>query len=316
MNFTQIINSNTIVLTEGSIIEQLRRDRSVVLDPHILHAEFPFDPDRRKRLEKLYRDYLDIGAAHDIRMMVGAPTWRANPERVSASTDRSCEEINKECVRLLTSLRSEYGEFSRKILVGGLLACKGDAYDPSESLSTDDAERFHRDQVEVLAESGVDYLLAATLPATDEACGIATAMSKSGIPYILSFVIRHTGKILDGTPLHKAISRIDSSVNPRPACYWVNCVHPTIFAGAMTTESFWSPTVTDRVIGLQANTSSLPPEELDDSTTLHTAEPSMFATWMLQLNRTFHTRILGGCCGTEPAHIRSIAEQIRGSDEH
>jgi homocysteine S-methyltransferase len=311
MTLEQTIQSHEITLTEGAIIELLRRDQSFKLDPHIMHAEFAFDPDRRRALAQLYRDYIDIAAAFDLPIIVGTPTWRASPERVEQATHRSCSAINKEAVRFLLAVRSEYRPFSQRISIAGLLGCKGDAYDPAESLSAEDAAEYHEEQCAALARTGVDLLLAATLPSAREAHGMAAAMSRHGIPYILSFVLRPSGVLLDGTPLHEVISSIDAGADPPPLCYWANCVHPTVFADAMRQEAQVMPSLGERLIGLQANTSPLSPEDLEGSATLQTEDPSSFAASMLQLNEAFGTKVLGGCCGTGPAHIRHLAAQIQ-----
>lgn len=310
MTFEETIQRHRILLTEGAMIESLRRDRSSELDPHIMHAAFAFDPDGRTALSRLYRAYIDCAAAFDLPIIVGTPTWRASPERVRRAATHSCKEINEEATRLLLSIRSQYGSFSQKISIAGPLGCRGDAYDPTESLSPGESAAYHEEQAHALARAGVDFLLAATLPAVGEALGLAEAMSRQGIPYVISFVLRPNGSLLDGTPLHQAISAIDAGVSPQPLCYWANCVHPSVFADALRHEVEVFPSLLERVIGLQANTSSLPPEELDGCATLQTEDPSTFAASMLHLNEVFGTRILGGCCGTTPVHIRNLAEQI------
>ena len=79
------------------------------------------------------------------------------------------------------------------IVICGLMSCRGDAYKPAERLSEDGAFRFHSWQAEKLAEAGVDFLLAATLPALSEAIGLAAAQAATGKPYIISFVLRPQG---------------------------------------------------------------------------------------------------------------------------
>jgi len=91
-----------------------------------------------------------------------------------------------------------------------MMTCRGDAYRPEEALTESDAADFHKPQAAMLAESGVDYLMAATLPAVSEARGMAKTFSDLKIPYVISFVIRPDGTLLDGTPLHRAIDQIDS----------------------------------------------------------------------------------------------------------
>jgi len=66
------------------------------------------------------------------------------------------------------------------------------------------------EQIKSVAQSGVDFIMASTLPAFSEAMCIALALSKFNIPYIISFVVTPEGTLLDGTPVHEAIDKIDS----------------------------------------------------------------------------------------------------------
>lgn len=142
--------------------------------------------------------------------------------------------------------------------------------------------------------------------------GIARAMAECGVPYFLSFVIRPTGALLDKTPLGEVIGRIDASVQPPPLGYWVNCVHPTVFAAGMEQIALRRPGAIQRVLGLQGNTSTRSPEELEGRDQLDSQAPEEFARGMVRVHRRFGTRILGGCCGTDDRHIRAIAAILRG----
>ena len=68
-------------------------------------------------------------------------------------------------------------------------------------LSLEESVLFHPWQIDKLIQGGVDFIFAASLPAVSEAEGIAQIMSPLTIPYILSFVIDRTGRLIDGTPL-------------------------------------------------------------------------------------------------------------------
>ena len=56
-------------------------------------------------------------------------------------------------------------------------------------------------------------------------------------------------------------------------------------------------------------------ENIDAICTSQTEDPVSFAASMLHLNEVFGTRVLGGCCGTEPTHMRHLAEQIRRREQ-
>jgi len=310
MDFAETVRSQAVVLTEGALIERLRRDASVPLDPHVLHAGFIYSEAGRDALCGLYRQYLDIGRAAHLPMIVCTPTWRANPPRMRRSglADR---DVNGDGFRFLAAIREEYGEYAEQVFVGGLVGCAGDAYKPDEGLSTDEAARFHGVQTKALAAAGVDFLLAATLPNAGEARGIAAAMAACGVPYVLSFVMKGDGRLLDGSPLCDAIGVIDKAVSPRPLFYMANCMHPMVFEAALGSEISRAHQVTERVIGLQANASSKNPEELDGLGQLDADPPEVLADAMLRVRQRFGTKILGGCCGTDHRHIEWIARRAK-----
>jgi len=311
MKFENIVARSKILLTEGGVVERIKRDPSVTLDPHIAHSGLIYDSKGKKVLEKIFKGYIDIGQRFNLPMLSLAPTWRANPERIKNSVFCRKNNINKDCVAFLKQIQKSYSDYSRLIFIGGSMGCRGDAYRPEEALSQEDAKNFHREQATLLAESGVDFIQATTLPSVSEAYGIASAISHLKIPYILSFVIQADGRILDGTPIHKAIELIDSEIYPKPIFYMINCVHPKIFEQAVNQELKISKTVTSRILGLQANTSLKSPDELDDLSYLDTSDPEEFGKLMISLHNRFKIKVLGGCCGSDENHITEIAKRIK-----
>ncbi len=310
MNFSELIGEGEIILMEGSIVERIRREAGVEMDDGgLLNAALVYDQRGRETLEKIYRQYLDAGRSNDLPMIVLTPTWRANKERIAASPYKN-HDVNADCFRFLDCIRRSYGDYGKKIYSGGLIGCRHDAYKPQESISAIDALGFHREQVSSLAAAGVDFLIAETLPALPEAIGIARAMAETGKPYALSFVIRANGSLLDGTSLNAAIREIDSAAEPKPLFYMVNCIHPSVLTKALTAESECGETLRQRLLGIQANTSSLSPEELDRSDSLHSDDENSFYESMEKLRFHSGLKIFGGCCGTTDRHIAKLAEII------
>ncbi len=192
-------------------------------------------------------------------------------------------------------------------LIGGQIGPRGDAYTPEESLTPDAAERFHAPQLEALAAAGVDFLYAATLPAVAEARGIARAMAAQGLPYVLSFVIRRDGTVLDGTPLAEAIERLDAEAPCPAAGYAVNCVHPATLSEGLAALERHDPQLVRRILSFQANTSARDPKELDGLAELETEAPEILAGLMVNAHHRYGTLFLGGCCGTDTSHIECLA---------
>jgi hypothetical protein len=79
--FEETVNSGSLTLMEGALVERLRRDASIDLDPFILNAGLVYSEEGRSALRRLYRQYLDIGRAHRLNMLTLTATWRAIPVR-------------------------------------------------------------------------------------------------------------------------------------------------------------------------------------------------------------------------------------------
>jgi homocysteine S-methyltransferase len=302
VTFAERIRAADLILGEGSLYERLRRDPAVEFDPELAHATLIYDDAARGVLERTHREYLAIGQAHRLPMLTATDTWRANRERHERSRFRD-HLVNQDNIRFLQAIRASYGRDAAPILIGGSFGPRGDAYQPGEALTRHDSAAFHSSQIEALSEAAPDYLIANTLPAVSEARGMADACAATGVPYLLSFVVRRDGTVLDGTPLGDAIALIDDTARVPPAGFGVNCVHPTVLARALAVTG---PAAV-RVVYFQANASALTPEELVGRAELVGDGPAELADAVRDVRDHFGIRALGGCCGTGTEHIDAIA---------
>jgi len=308
--FVAALGAREFLLTEGAILERIRRDSGIPLDPHIAHAALLYSNAGRAALCSLWREYAEIARAADVGILLCTPTWRSTPERLASTDFPNVTQVSRDAVELLHELRAEFGDFSQRIFIGGIFGCRGDAYKPEESLNAEAAARYHAPQIAALEQAGVDFLLATTLPAFSEALGMAHAMRAVNCPSLLSFVLRPKGTLLDGTPVAEAIAAIDAQASP--TAYLANCVHPLRFESALNAAEQARQGVKDRLIGLQGNTSKKSPEEFDGAENLDSDDPQEFAEVMARIRQRFGTRILGGCCGTDGRHIAAIARSCIG----
>src|ERR1039457_6426611 len=203
-SFPEFLENAPCILGEGAVIERLRRRSDLELDPFLVNSAFIYEDAKRAALETICRQYLDIGSEFGLPLLMSTPTWRASRERIEAA-GLAGVDVNGDNFSFLDALRKSYGVYAEKVVICGLMSCRGDAYSPADALAVDEARVFHAWQAGKLADAGVDFLLAATLPAFSEATGLALALAATGRPYMLSFVVRPEGTLLDGTPLKDAI---------------------------------------------------------------------------------------------------------------
>lgn len=307
--FLNTFYNSSFLLTEGAIIERLKREFCIPLDNDIIHAGLIYEEKGIEILSLIYKQYIDIAQSYNVPIMIMTPTRRATTERIKHSAYHS-KNIIQDCVKFYEGIRGKYPSHKNKIFIGGLIGCKGDAYNPNDALDIDESYIFHRLQVNVFKQTNVDFLFAGVLPAKSEAIGIAKAMSETGIPYILSFVIRKSGSLLDGTIINDIIEEIDNTIMPKPLCYMVNCVHPIVLQEALSNPLNKTSLVKERLIGIQANTSTANPESLNDSSELQIEDFDVLINSMIKLKVHNNIKILGGCCGTDNRHIEELAKRV------
>ena len=249
----KFINSNE-VLMEGAVLERFKREYNILIEDDVALASAIYDKDSRRILKKLFVEYIDIANRYNIPIMITTPTRRANKERISNS--EYSKNIIEDNVLFLKEIREE---FQDDIFIGGLMGCYGDAYKDNDGLSIEKSYEFHSWQANLFKEAEVNFLFAAIMPTLDEAIGMSKAMERTGLPYIISFIIRKDGRLIDGTTINDAIEIIDESVDRIPICYMTNCVHPDIVYEALSHPFNRTKIVKNRFRGIQANAACLSP---------------------------------------------------------
>jgi len=305
--FEKCFNSSKLILTEGAIVERLKSEYHLTMDQSINHAGLIYT--NPEILAILYKQYIAIAQQHSLPIMLMTPTRKVNVESIKHSKFQERNVIVDACA-FMNEIKSEYHGFSDKIFIGGLLGCKGDAYRAEGALEVEAAYRFHKIQVDEFKKGAVDYLFAGIMPAISEAVGMAQAMAESGIPYIISFMIRKDGCLLDGTSITDAIKIIDQEVSPQPICYMSNCVHPVNLRLALENEVNRNSPQLKRFLGIQANSSSLSPEELNNCGVLQQEDFDAMTDQVKYLMDKFQFKIAGGCCGTNDQFIEKLANNL------
>lgn len=305
MNLQSVISSSPLILTECAISERLRRAGDVELHPTLFNTPLIYDGNGRSKIAAIYQQYMQIAAFSRLPILLCAPTWRLDKVRINeAGFDKS---LLFDAVSFMRDLQKHGQVANTEVFIGGLLGPKNDCYAPEQALSAEAAYDFHMWQIGQLAQSGVDCIIAQTIPAVSEGLGIARALAKSGIPAIISFVIDREGRVLDGTPLLDGITAIDNSLTTVPLGYMVNCVYPTFICAERQPSALFK-----RLIGIQANSSSLDHTELDGASVLHQDDLQHWGENMLRLNNEFGVKILGGCCGTDNTYLQYLADHRTG----
>jgi S-methylmethionine-dependent homocysteine/selenocysteine methylase len=184
----------------------------------------------------------------------------------------------------------------RQIFVLGSAPPLEDCYRPD--LTPDDAALHseHTEHAFHLAEAGVDAILIETMNTIREAKAALRAAKATTLPVLVSFICNAEASLLSGEPLCDAL---DSIAEEHPAAVLVNCLPPSHVLGCLDVlEAGPQP------FGVYANLGEPVGEGRSED-----ASPEEFASHAIKWSHA-GARIVGGCCGTTPAHITAIASHL------
>ena len=249
-----------------------------------------------KLVQSIHREYLAVGADIVETNTYGANRFKLQPHGFGDSV----RAINEKGARLAAELRSSV---DRPFLVAGAVGPLGKPIAPIGTVSEDDALAAFRDQATGLIEGGTDLLILETFSDLRElALAIRAARSvQEDIPILAQMTFGDDGATqLGSKPEHVARTLSDLDIDVIGA----NCsVGPELMLRVLDRMS----SVTNLPLSVQPN-AGLP--EVVEGRVHYLCSPEYMAHYA---KRFFHSGavIIGGCCGTTPAHIGAIVGVAR-----
>ena len=293
-----------LFVTDGGIETALIFNEGIEL-PDFAAFDLLKRPGGEAALRKYFRAYARIAVQHRAGLILESATWRASADwgaRLGYSA-RDLVDANRRSVALLGRIREELAETDTVAVISGCVGPRGDGYQPARVMSAEEAQRYHRVQIEAFAGTDADMVTAITMNYADEAVGIAQAAAEAAMPVAISFTVETDGRLPTGQPLREAIEQVDGATWSYPSYYMLNCAHPDHFAQVL--QGPWA----ERIRGLRANASRKSHAELNESTALDSGNPVELGAQYARLKQTSLPRlgVVGGCCGTDHRHVESIA---------
>lgn len=296
--------SSDLFLTDGGLETTLIFHSGLEL-PYFAAFDLLKNDRGRDHLHEYFSTYAHIARDHNVGIILESATWRASSdwgEKLGYSKE-SLAHINHKAIELLQDVRNEYENGKTKIVISGCVGPQGDGYNFADIRSEEEAEHYHRTQIETFSETNADLVTALTLTYAKEAIGLARAAKAAAMPVVISFTVETDGKLPSGKTLKDAIEEVDKATNNTPAYYMVNCAHPTHFEDALSAGEPWLK----RLRGIRANASTKSHAELDEAVELDDGNPVELGNQYSELRRRFsNLNVLGGCCGTDHRHIEEI----------
>lgn len=245
-------------------------------------------------VQQIHREYIAAGAELIETNTFGASRFRLEPFGLA---DR-VRQINHQGVRIAREAREIMGEM---VFIAGSIGPSGALFQPLGPVAYEDTEGPVQEQVEALVEKGVDLLLFETFTDLNElTVAVAAAQKVSDLPIVaqLSFDDnQHTASGHDVLQVVDALERLDVPV------MGVNCgIGPQQALDLV--EQFAQ--VTSRLISAMPNAGY--PVRVGGRVS-YLATPRYFASFARHAVAA-GARLIGGCCGTTPEHIKAMHEVL------
>jgi homocysteine S-methyltransferase len=278
--------------------------------PHF--AMFPLLDDRRAvaELRGMYGRYLDTAARHEFGVVIGGLDYRASPDWASllGYSSEALAEMQMRAIDFLRELARPYQGQVPALMYAGIVGPRGDAYETNQTITAEEAEEYHSEQLANLARAGVDLVEAMTFNSVPEVIGLSRAAACVGLPLSVSFTLDNsTRRLVSGPTLKDAIETIDAQTgDDRPAFYGINCSHPLEFMPAIETGNWF-----ERVRCLRPNAVMMDKVSLCTLGHLEMGDAAKLGELMGGLARQYpHIDMWGGCCGTWETHLDAIARNV------
>jgi len=244
---------------------------------------------------RVHQAYIEAGAQIIETNTFGANRFKLAPLGLGEDVQR----LNSRGVKIAREARESA---AREVLIAGSIGPMGIGVQARHP-EPDQILAVFREQALALEERGVDLFILETFSYIEELLLAVDAIrSFSSLPIIAQLTFSEEGTIYgDFSPLHASLRLKEKNVQ-------------VIGANCTLGPQSLLPVLQDLVNAGCANVSGMPnagfPKREGDRVVYPKSSPEYFAEFAREAAE-IGVRILGGCCGTTPAHIRAMAEAVK-----
>lgn len=259
-----------------------------------------WNTDHPDRIRKLYRDFVEAGSDLILTNTFGGTRYRLG---LHDASDR-VHELNFNAAQLA---REIVDASDRDVLVAGSIGPTGEILEPSGPLTIAEAAIAFREQAEALHEGGADILWIETMSSREEIDAALQACADVPLPTVFTVSIDTNGRTMMGITANDVMEINANHASPAQAV-GTNCgvgasEVVAAVANLATAREAVSPTVP-----LVAKANCGVPEYIDGKI-VYNGTPEIMAAYAC-MAADAGASIVGGCCGTTPAHVKAMRESL------
>ncbi len=285
--FLSQLRKGTVLLADGATGTMLQAKG---LDTGKVPEAWLFE--QPEQVHALHRDYIAAGSNIILTCSFGGTHFRLEGNGLAGRV----AEVNRRAAELA---RQEAGDDG---WVAGDMGPTGQLLAPLGKVTAEQVAEAYAEQAEALAAGGVDLLLIETMSDLGEArAAVEGARRVTDLPIVCTFSFDTHGRTMMGV----RPAQVAREIGPLVEAIGANCGHdPAEFPGLLTAMHATAPASI-----LWAKPNAGLPHLVGDDQVMYEAAPEFMAQIAVQL-RAAGAHVIGGCCGTTPAHIAAMAKEL------
>jgi homocysteine S-methyltransferase len=251
-----------------------------------------------------------VGAVHAEYIRAGADvietnTFGANRIKLRAfGLSEKVASINREGARIAREAARRQGASASNhhVYVAGAIGPLGIRVEPWGKTGVDEAQHYFKEQAQALFDGGVDLFILETFRDLNEiGAAMAAVREVCTLPIVAQMTTEEDGNSLDGTPPEQFAPVL---LARGAAVVGVNCsVGPAQMLESIERLS----AVTQARLSAQPNAGK--PRDIEGRN-IYLCSPEYMASYARRFI-AHGVRLVGGCCGTTPEHIRQISTAVK-----
>jgi methionine synthase I (cobalamin-dependent)/5,10-methylenetetrahydrofolate reductase len=270
----------------GSMLHEVAGSERCFDELNVTHPETVF---------RVHQAYIDAGAK-----IIETNTFGANRHKLAAlGLAEQVTAFNHRGVKIAREAREAA---AREVLIAGSIGPLGISRQMQPPPPEEIRSIFH-EQAQALEERGVDLFILETFSDLEELLAAIDAIrSFSQLPVVAELTYSEEGTTFGGTCPRDAAARLKQK---NVQVIGANCT-----LGPQLILPILQELAEDSEIRLSAMPNAGFPKRVGDRIVYPKSSPQYFALFAREA-AALGVRILGGCCGTTPDHIRALAEAVK-----
>ena len=290
--FTRLLATRAWLLADGATGSNL-------FDAGLMSGDAPelWNIDQPAKITALHQSFVDAGADILLTNTFGGTRYRLKLHH----SEGRVAELNLAAARLARAVADASG---RDVAVAGSMGPTGEIMQPIGPLSIAQATDAFAEQAKSLQEGGVDVLWIETMSSVEEVQAAVAGAARAGLPIVCTLSFDTNGRTMMGIS-PSDFAALEKTLVPRLAACGTNCGvgASEVVACIHNLAAAAGP---DVVLVAKGNCGI--PQYVDGSI-VYNGTPELMAIYA-RMALDAGARIIGGCCGTSPRHLRAMRDAL------